>query len=465
MDDTGPIAPTRPVADGRIATATGRNEAAPAIARALAAAGAPASEAAFERALSAEIVASELIRVRVLFMVLALLLVGEMLLFIFGHDLLEEVTGKPISIWMPLRTMGCFVLYEGLVLYMLGRRAARGRDMPRVIRFVNAAVETSLPTVILWSVSHYVSPEIAFGTWPSTLYFIFIVASTLRLNFVLPTFTGAVAALEYAGLVFAVVPHTAMAMEQLLLYVPPKAAIMLLSGVVAGLVATRLRSKFRQAAEQTALRERVTDLFGQHVSPAVVERLLASPSEFSSETREVCVMFLDIRNFTAQARQHPPEEVVAFLNETFAFMIEAVDRHGGFINKFLGDGFMAMFGAPLADAAAVRHAVEAARDILAEIERRGLDRGAWPLRIGIGLHVGPAVTGNVGSPRRKEFTAIGDTVNLASRLEQLTKEQSACLIVSDAVVDKLGDARGPAAPLGAVAVRGYAEPVPIWRLA
>src|SRR5436853_130320 len=90
--------------------------------------------------------------------------------------------------------------------------------------------------------------------------------------------------------------------------------------------------------------------------------------------------------------------------------VGGTDRHGGFINKFLGDGFMAMFGAPLADAAAVRHAFEAALDILAEIERRSLDRGAWPLRIGIGLHVGPAVTGNVGSPRRKEFTAIGDTV-------------------------------------------------------
>lgn len=162
--------------------------------------------------------------------------------------------------------------------------------------------------------SRYISLEIAFGTWPSTLYFIFIVASTLRLNFVLPAFTGAVAALEYAGLVYAVVPHNAMATEQVLLCVPPKAAIMLLSGVVAGLVAARLRSKFRHAAEQTALRERVTDLFCQHVSPAVVERLLASPGEFSSETREVCVMFLDIRNFTAQARQHPPEKVVAFLN-------------------------------------------------------------------------------------------------------------------------------------------------------
>jgi adenylate cyclase len=156
--------------------------------------------------------------------------------------------------------------------------------------------------------------------------------------------------------------------------------------------------------------------------------------------------------------------VVEFLNAAFAFMIEAVDRHGGFINKFLGDGFMAIFGAPLDDPDAAAHAVGAAREILAEIDRRGLAEGFWPLRIGIGLHIGPAVTGNVGSPRRKEFTAIGDTVNLASRLEQLTKTYPARLIASEAVVSGLNGEGGTATPLGAVAVRGYAEPVGIWRL-
>ena len=239
---------------------------------------------------------------------------------------------------------------------------------------------------------------------------------------------------------------------------------MIVGGIVAGLVAVQLRAKFRRAVEEAASRERVTNLFGQHVSPAVVDRLLARPAEFGGETRTICVMFLDIRDFTANSRQRPPAEVVDFLNAAFAFMIEAVDRHGGFINKFLGDGFMAIFGAPLDDAEAALHAVAAARDILAEIDRRGLAAGPWPLRIGIGLHIGPAVTGNVGSPRRKEFTAIGDTVNLASRLEQLTKTYPARLIASEALVTGLGEASGTAAPLGAVAVKGYPEPVRIWGL-
>src|SRR5260370_28683152 len=113
-------------------------------------------------------------------------------------------------------------------------------------------------------------------------------------------------------------------------------------------------------------------------------------------------MFLDFRNFMEYARGRRPEAVVEFLNTNFAFMIKAIDRHGGFINKFLGDGFLAIFGAPLDALAAAGHAAEAAREILTEIDERGLSHGSWPLKVGIGLHVGSPGTGNVASPRRHD---------------------------------------------------------------
>ena len=421
----------------------------------------------FERALAGEILASEQIRVRVLAAVLAILLIVDQLLFLFGQDIMRQVLREPVPVWLPLRVVGPFLAYEIVVLIALRYRISRGRDMPGFIRLANVLIETSLPTVILWWANQYTGPAAAFGTWPSLLYFLFIVASTLRLDFVLPAFTGAVAAGEYMALAYGVLPIDAASSEPVLvpLYHLTKAAIMVIAGIVAGLVSVRLRGKFRFAFAEATSRERVTNLFGQHVSPAVVERLLESPADFGGEAREICVMFLDIRNFTAQARDRAPEEVVAFLNGIFAFMIEAVDRHQGFINKFLGDGFMAVFGAPLDDPAAARHGVAAARDILAEIDRRRLGDGAWPLRVGIGLHIGPAVTGNIGSPRRKEFTAIGDTVNLASRLEQLTKEHAARLIVSAEVMAALGDTAGTATPLDGVTLKGYAQPLRAWRLA
>jgi adenylate cyclase len=420
----------------------------------------------FEEALTVEIAASELTRMRVLAAVLAALLICDQLLFVVAHDMLQSFAAKPLPVWLPLRIIGPFLCYEIVALLVLRYRFARGWGMPTPVRFVNAVIETSLPTVILWWVSDYGSPAVAFGTWPSLLYFVFIIASTLRLNFVLPVFTGIVAASGYLALAFAVLPGAAAAAEPVLAprYHVVKAAIMVVSGLVAGAVALRLRTKFRHAVEEAASRERVTNLFGQHVSPAVVDRLLGSPAEFVGEIREICVMFLDIRNFTANARERRPEAVVAYLNAAFAFMIDAVDRQGGFINKFLGDGFMAVFGAPLHDPDAAHHAVAAARDILSEIDRRSVNDDGWPLQVGVGLHLGPAVIGNVGSPRRKEFTAIGDTVNLAARLEQLTKERGSRLVVSDAVVAALGDAAGAPRPLGIAEIKGYAAPLRIWGL-
>lgn len=431
----------------------------------------PAADLAFDRALSAEILASERLRARVLAVLLASVLVIELVIFALVREQVEQLTHRPMSPWLPLYIFGPFLAYECIVLLVLRRFAALGREPPKFARFANTVIETSLPTVIIYIANHYMSPEAAFGTWPSLFYFVFIVAATLRLNFVLPMFTGAVAAAEYMILAAYLLPLSASATDPVLtvIYHASKSVIMLIVGVVAGLVSLRLRDKFVHAAHEAVARERVTNLFGQHVSPAVVERLLDRSQGEAGEIREVCVMFLDIRDFTVNARARRPPEVVEYLNEAFAFMIAAVDRHNGIINKFLGDGFMAVFGAPLDDPQSTHHAVAAAREILDEIDRRGgvaqgPDGRTWPLFVRIGVHAGQAVTGNVGSPQRKEFTVIGDVVNFASRLEQLNKEHGSRLLVSEAVMAALPAGSIPATLLGDVTIKSYAEPIRVWRL-
>ena len=414
----------------------------------------------FGRALSAEIRSSEQMRLRVVAAILAIILVADQILFLNPPAVMRQFAQAPVSPWLPLRAIGPFLLFELIALRALRGRIRTGRDFPRSVRIINVVVETSMPTVLLWTAVRYVDPAIALSLWPSTLYYVFIVGSVLRLDFALSALTGAVAAIGYAALAFRVTPDTSVAAIQYL----PRALMMLTAGIVAGFVALRLRTKFQHAMNEAASRARVTNIFGQHVSPAVVDRLLESSADQRGERREVCVMFLDIRNFTANSRERPPEAVVEFLNAAFASMIEAVDRHSGFINKFLGDGFMAVFGAPLEDPDAARHAVAAARQILADIDSRVAADKSWPLHVGIGLHIGPCVVGNVGSPRRKEFTVIGDTVNLASRLEQLTKQFGKRLIVSAAIIAALGEDAGASAPLGEVAVKGYADPVSVWGL-
>ena len=419
----------------------------------------------YDDALRREILRSELQRMRALAIVLVILLAVTLLVANVFVDLNRRMFQGGIAGWMPLVGIGPFLLYELAAMTALRWRLARDKDFPRPARFMNALIETSLPGVIIAVLALHMDPHLVFGFWPPLLYFIFILLSTLRLDFWLSLWTGTVAAVQQMVLVLWLLPITPWGNipEETLIYHCSRSFVLLLAGVVAGVVAGSLRRQFEDSVAAGAARDRVTNLFGQHVSPAVVDRLLATSSEPESEMRTVCVLFLDIRGFTAMTRTRPAGETVALLNDFFAEMIGVVDRHNGIINKFLGDGFLALFGAPLADPAAAANALAAARGMLDVVDAWSRDRPAQALRIGIGIHIGEAVTGTVGSPQRKEYTVIGDTVNLAARLEQLTKETGSRLLVSDAVRDA-AQIDG-ATDLGSLAIRGYDEGVRVWRLA
>ena len=419
----------------------------------------------FADALRREIIRSEQQRMRALAIFLAVLLSLTFAVANFFPDYTSRMFERDVPGWLPLVGITPFLLYELGSLTILRYRAARDLDFPKVGRFGNALIETSLPAAIIVTLSHYMDPLLVFSFWPPLLYFIFILLSTLRLDFRLSLWTGIVAAVQQMVLVLWLLPITPWGdiPEETLIYHFSRSFVLLLAGAVAGVVAGSLRRQFEQSVAAAAARDRVTNLFGQHVSPAVVDRLLATSSAPASEMRTVCVMFLDIRGFTAMTRVRPAGETVALLNDFFAEMIGVVDRHNGIINKFLGDGFLALFGAPLEDPRAAINALAAARGMLDAVDAWSRDRPAQALRIGIGIHIGEAVTGTVGSPQRKEYTVIGDTVNLAARLEQLTKETGSRLLVSDAVRDA-AQIEG-ATDLGPMAIRGYDVKVQVWRIA
>ncbi len=348
-----------------------------------------------------------------------------------------------------------FILFEVWVHRQIRRNLKLDRDLPVIRRYIGALIETSLPTIILILQIRSMGASQALGFVLPMVYFIFVILSTLRLDFWLSTFTGFVAAAQL--LAVALYYNSASdAGDPLIYFHAVRSIIILICGVLAGAVGARLRRQFAASITAATARDRVTNLFGQHVSPQVVERLMAEGTSAAGDLRRVAVMFVDFRGFTAGAQSRTPQEVVDRLDGAFAVLVDILDRHGGIVNKFLGDGFLALFGAPLEAADAAHRAAAAGREMLTAMDRINAQT-SWPLKIGIGIHFGEVVAGNIGSPRRKEYTVIGDTVNFASRLEALNKDFGSQLLISAAVRDALGEDGGDAVALGEVAVRGYAS--------
>jgi adenylate cyclase len=422
----------------------------------------------FERRLVREILGAERVRARLLFAIatialFALVVVGGAYPEAVAALLHGRIDTAPVGLFLII--VAGFELY---VLFWIRGLLTRDEAPKTGRRYVHAFVETSMPTAVILYYASGDGPVQALLMPSAFMYSIFILLSTLGLDFFLCTFTGVVAAGEYALIAFLWGTNDTRVVEPALSSVPHhlgKAIVLLVSGVAAGFVARRLRSSFTSAIESVGERARIVSVFGQHVSPEVVERLIAGKTEVKSETRTVCVMFLDIRNFTAFCEDKSPEEVVDYLNDVFEATIDAVVSRHGIVNKFLGDGYMAVFGAPIHEDNASRAGVDAALDIVERIEKLVAAGTIPPTVVGIGLHTGDAVVGNIGSAQRREYTVIGDVVNVASRIESLNKELHSRVLVSDETWTASGRDDVKAIAHEAIQVRGRQQAVRIWQLA
>src|SRR5947209_2486297 len=187
-------------------------------------------------------------------------------------------------------------------------------------------------------------------------------------------------------------------------------------------------------------RKRLREAFGAFVDPALTERVLAEGTDLRGEEIEASVLFLDVRGFTEFAEHAAPQEVVACLNELYEMVVPVIERHGGHANKFVGDGLLAVFGAP------VRHADHAARALAAgqEIARLVRDGAGGELRVGVGVSSGRVVVGTIGGGQRRDFTVIGDPVNTAARVEAATRVTGDDLLITETTLTALGPAAGGA---------------------
>ena len=228
---------------------------------------------------------------------------------------------------------------------------------------------------------------------------------------------------------------------------------------------------YRQLTEERAKR-RIRGLFAHALSPALVDRLIEDPSlaRLGGEKRVLSCFFSDLQGFTSLSERLGEQKTVQLLNRYFDRMTDVIQqRHGGYLNKFLGDGIFVFFGAPVLQDDHAARAIQAALDCQDEVtqlngalaEEFG---SAVQLRCRIGVTTGEAMVGNCGSTQRMDYTAIGDSVNLASRLESANKTFHTLILVSQAAWDARGDYDILARPLGKILVVGKTEPVDVWNV-
>ena len=222
--------------------------------------------------------------------------------------------------------------------------------------------------------------------------------------------------------------------------------------------ASRLRERLETAAMEL---QRLQMSFARFAPQEVVDRIAASGVPTAAEKKDVTILFADLVSFTRLGEQLPPDVLVRVLNDYFARMSRVLTEHRGHVSKFIGDGLLALFGALEANPWQANDAVRAALAMRVELERynqklaaEGLPR----LAFGVGVHRGVAVAGIVGSHELMEFTVIGNSVNIASRVEHLTRQHGVDILVTDAVRQGL-DPRFELRELPAVAIRGISEPM------
>jgi adenylate cyclase len=222
-----------------------------------------------------------------------------------------------------------------------------------------------------------------------------------------------------------------------------------------------LAASFNRMQAGLAERQRLQAAFGTYVDPALATRLLEQGDDiFTGERREVTVMFVDIRDFTPFAEANTAEDTVARLNALFEIVVPAVVDAGGHVNKFLGDGALAVFSAPNALADHADAAVTAA--VL--IQRLVAERFGGELRIGIGINTGLVIAGTIGGAGKLEFTLIGDTVNVAARVEQLTKTTGDTILLTHHTVDALLTRPSGLTDRGSHALKGKSAAVQVFGL-
>lgn len=357
-----------------------------------------------------------------------------------------------------------FLSFVGLVatLAILARKGWWHPALP----FANTGLQVVLLSIFLALAARERGPEFSLTTVLPMLFCLAIALTAFRLDPRLSLFAGGLSALGLVGAyTFAMRPMLTPEMiagNPLLGWPSVISRVLVLAaiGVACALAAHSLRRQMKKtAADQTRI-HLLERTFGRLVAPEVARQILENEDWMRPARRDAVVMFADLQGFTKYSEGRTPEEVAAFLNRCWSVAADIVERHGGVINKYMGDGFLAIFGVPLELAGAEKAAAETAVDLQRELAPILAEEN---LSLCLGLHSGPMIVGGIGSESRCEFTVIGSTVNLASRLETLNRALETRCLTSESVAEKIAH-EWEMEHRGGQRVKGVADEVNVFEL-
>ena len=420
-----------------------------------------------EQQLTKEIIDSERKRALILGIISFFFLLFSVLITLFYNEILRK--GNSLIPFYFSSGMLVVLIWRAFIMRKILKTDRLKRIMHdplhgKLLRYFWFFFEISFPTSVLIFYSNYFPLDFIISTPIIWFYFIIIIVSILSLDFYMSLFCGFTSAIQYMLVVFILMGSfdgNGLG-ENISHFI--RGVILFASGGIAGVAAHQLKKRIYNTYISLLERNRIVNLFDQQVSKEIVEELLSNYNHLGSKKKFVCVMFLDIRNFTPFAEKRTPEEIIEYQNKIFSFMIGIITKYNGIINQFLGDGYMATFGAPITKGNDCENAFNAAMEIIETVNSKSISGEIPETKIGIGLHAGDVVAGNVGTAIRKQYSISGNTVILASRIEGLTKKYGAQLLVSEEVLENAGMKKNNFEFLGAVNLKGRETPIDIYKI-
>ena len=390
----------------------------------------------FESYLNAEIIKIEKKRLEMFIGVMASAIALTFILWIFYDEMLSGAFRDPFS--FPLIIIwGCITV----VLLLVSRSwvSSMGRkdgQLSTTYLWYTVLIEVFLPASWLVVTSAVEESSDLLDSPIIFLYFIIIIVSSLHLDFKISAGMGLLIGLSYAGFTYWAT-HTypvEYSLPKIMYYV--RAVVYLMSGICAGMVAAELRRRLSITYNHIREKKNIESLFSQQVSREVVDAL-KSKRDFSARM-EATIVFLDVRDFTTLVQNLSPEQVNRVQNQLLSPIIEIVNNNRGIVNQIIGDGVMATFGAPVDDKTHHQSAWNAVIDILGFLDTfRKQNPNYKGLNLGIGMHTGEVMVGNIGTESRKQFSVSGTPVIIAARIEQLNKDFNSTLLMSRVLFHKL----------------------------